>query len=320
MPSSLEVEIDPRIELLGVVQYLAGLRRPGGGAPAEDPVLESRFARWRAHPVVGLYRVQVEKNGGEESHALIVLFLTAPPELGWARDRRLVSADFIAQAGGARELERFLSALRAFAEVSDFRGFFAENRARFERHRRQGVKSLAGRDYLGILEEYVGERLDSRCRVLWSLYFTRGRLNSFIIPYPYQGPGRIASGPFEIYTIPNHGEQRALWPDYIWEEALYVPLERLWAERHRDVEGLPADAKALLVAALNLRLTRAHLWRDDAPADGDLRARTHPLTWALYRRLEDYEGDRGRYGTLRAFLPRLLDVFRRAGSGSPKPC
>jgi hypothetical protein len=313
MPSILEVSTDPRIELLGVVQALAGARGTGAAARPWSRALESRFGRWRGHAAVSAYRDCAEKHGGEESYALILLFLGEPPKLAWTRDRALVSVAFIEQAGGAAAADAFLAALRDFAAATDFMTFHEESRARLLRHRRQGERLLAGRDYLSILEEYVGGSLDCRYRIVWPLLYAPGRLTSFIIPYPYRGPGRPAAGPYEIFTIPVLEAQRDRQPFFVWSEPLYIPIERAWAAAESGLSSLPPDARSQMVSAVAWRLTIRTFYfeRTAAAVDAFVRSRVAPTTLALYRRLEaEYEGDRERYPTLALFFPRLVDALR----------
>ena len=318
MPSTLEISTDPRIELLGVVQSLAGARGTGAAARPWDRALERRFGRWRGHAAVAAYRDCVEKHAGEESFALILLFLTDPPGLEWKRERALVSVRFIEQSGGTAAVESFLASLRGFAAETEFMAFHEESRARLLRHRRQGERLISGRDYMGILEEYVGESLESRYRVIWSLLYAPGRLTSFIIPYPYRGPGQTAAGPYEIFTIPTREDQRDRRPYFVWSEPLYIPIERSWAGNEDGLSRLPPDAKALIVSAVAWRLTIRNFRRAGAAADAFVRSRVTPPTWALYRRLAEYEDGRRRYPTLDLFFPRLLDAMD--GGARAKPC
>ena len=90
--------VDPRLELLGVVQRLAGPGKPG-------TEVEARFGRWRDHEAVRRYAEAAAR--GDETLALIALAWSDPPELAWARPMKGVSRDFMARAGGEEAVEAF---------------------------------------------------------------------------------------------------------------------------------------------------------------------------------------------------------------------
>jgi hypothetical protein len=55
MPAQVEVSVDPRIELLTVVQCLAGYDQLGTADLAYRREVLERFAPWRSHPAVTLF-------------------------------------------------------------------------------------------------------------------------------------------------------------------------------------------------------------------------------------------------------------------------
>ena len=296
--STLEVVTDPRIELLGVVQSLAD--------GAKEPALERRFGKWRAHPAVAAYRARAEG----DSRGLIALCLSDPPELSWVRDRRALSVDFVARAGGDAELDEFLDALRDFASASRFMEFHGESAASLERARLEGERRLSGLDRMALLEEYAGVRLGARFRVIWTERYRPGALTSYIFPYPYEAPGRAAAGPFEVFTIPTAEERKDERAAYLWSEPLCIPVERLHAAHEDEFARLAPDAKTRLVSALSWRLTlRTWSPQGPPPALAGFKDRMEPATFALCRRLEEYENGRASYPALDAFFPRLLDVL-----------
>src|SRR5205823_1992959 len=82
-------------------------------------------------------------------------------------------------------------------------------------------------DYVAELEDYVGP-LNSRFTVVPSeLYAVGGP--SYIIPYPYAGPGVRVSGPFEVYALARleelvrPGGRYPLAP--VWGELLCVAVD-----------------------------------------------------------------------------------------------
>ena len=78
--STFDVEVDPRIELLGVVQRLAG--RGGAGADeAYTRELDGAFGRFKDHPAVKLYARILNKSPGVDPLGIDLLYYSAPPAL-----------------------------------------------------------------------------------------------------------------------------------------------------------------------------------------------------------------------------------------------
>lgn len=307
----MRVVADARIELLGLVQFLAGGRLDGPAARSWPAGLESRFGRWRRHPAVAAYRRAALGPGRQDAYGLILLFLTDPPRLEWGRDKSLLSASFIRHAGGEDNLERFLRELRDFARRVRFMSFYNENKPWFLSHKREGEKKIPGRDCLAALERYVGCALRCRYRIIWPLLYSSGELRSYIIPYPYQGAGVEVSGPFEAFTIAAWKEQRERWPYFLWAEPLYIPIEKLHAQARRQVYQPSPKDKECLVSTISWRLSLGAFSSTRQAEPGSDRGKMSPLVRALCQRLKEYENDRRRYPTLASFYPRLLEVLRR---------
>jgi len=217
--------VDPRFELLGVLQTLAGGGLASG--PARDAIF-ARYGRWKEHPAVADLRAIEAKNGRRDPLALIALFLSAPPELQWTAERRDLPDMFVDAAGGGDALARFLDDARAFARDSDFSADFdarAEERRRAEAAARA---PLGGRDPLVLLDDYVGRPLDARLEVILCGVFDPGEQNSFVIPYPSLEHGPVR-GPLRVYTIltPTTGGNWGISApslSRLWNEPLYASL------------------------------------------------------------------------------------------------
>ena len=338
--SSIKIGFDPRIELLGVVQYLAGDR--GRGVPPELD-LEKDFGAFRGHPVVAAYARTAGKNHGSESYGLIALFLSQPPELKFQRDPSVISSDFIRTAGGRAKLDEFLAQLRDFAKVSHFMEFYGRHKDDYARYERAARVELGNRDDIRLVEGYVGRDLDSRVDLVLTAAYRPGTWCDYIIPYPYGGPHLKVKGPFDVYALVGPRRSAGGLPDFgladpmrsgIWNELLYVIVEQGYVDhgeelqRYSVLQGSLADecmpewegcSKHIIVSAISERLQVSISGKaPDArpgPLEDDIRA--------MARRLEDYEKDRKSYPTLLDFYPRLVDEFRElageAGKPSPGP-
>ena len=331
--STFRIAVDPRIELLGVVQYLAGLRRP---LPADASYLadiEAGFGALRGHPAVELYAAEVALRQGEEGYGIILLYYSDPPALT-LRSAKLYPP-YVEKEAEQQRAQRMLWELRDFARVSDFAKFYAEHSG-FYSKTETAARALLGVDPMAVIEGYLGlgqETLDS---YLISPLYTPTHWNSYILPYPDPASRHEPVRQFEVYTISPfvaggvNLEAAFDQPSgFLWQEPLYVfidPSFHFFERGQSDPAGLyPGDiaecrlndincAKSCVIAALVERLNIKAYGRP--PDAGGLKPR--PCVPALARRLEEYEGARSRYATLWDFYPRLFAAFGElAAPGRP---
>jgi hypothetical protein len=330
--SSVRVVVDPRVELLGVVQYLAGLRAPTPRPLSTDfPGLEARFGSFREHPAVKEFAAAAARRGGRDSFDMAMMYLSDLPELRWKRDRRLARA-FVDDAGGPARMERFLADLRDFSERSRFLDFYAENRATFARYEESARAELGGRDYAGMIGAELGAEPAFRFTIVVPAIYTPG-FCCYIIPYPYAGPrlppARPRDGTFDVVTVVRQqaaGVRAPLFglgdppgtgllnePLHLFVDAAYARHEGAFAARSRLLAAFGGDcfdswmgcANHLIVSALAARLERRVFGQEPRWPAGP----TGAAEKALSARLEEYETDRNRYRSLDDFVPRLLDAL-----------
>ncbi len=339
-PSSaarLEVRCDARVDVLGVVQALAGRRKASPPLPPSMRDLEERFAAWKDHPAVAAYARTAARLDGSEAYVLILSALTDPPALAWARPRSDLSGDFIARSGGPAELEAFLRDLRDFSRRSGVLDWLKARSGECRVAEHAARAESGGRDPVAALEAYLGKRLDARGLMPLSLIYTPYHYTSYILPYPYPGAGREVKGPFLVFNLllPRRGEagrprfgldapfSSALLPEfyYLAAEPAYARHRAAFEARsalHRELgsgchPSWQACAMHIVVYALNRRVARVNgetPSRDRQPIS-DAAAR-------LEKRLEEeYEpGLRsGRYKSIDDFWPRLIDALGPAAPG-----
>lgn len=332
--STLELSVEPNLELLGVVQRLA----EAPGRPAEDDYrrdVDAAFGRFKDHPAVRLYAQIRRAAKGREGLGIDLLYYTAPPALA-PRDPES-RPPYMIDGAEKEAREAFLAALREFSQASDFPRFFREHRALY-----RGIEAAARRDLgpvdpVATIESYLGMAIESRCRYLLSPLYRNEALSSFIEPYPdpWARTGPIKK-PFEVYTLTPYdlsGGEDVPRTDLgrpsgrIWQEPLYVFIDPSFYFFDRAnalqpdaffrlaVPGCPPRsvncAKALVVQALVDRLNRKAY---GAPADPGTGERARYVT-ALETRLQEYEAHRDRYPTLWTFYPRLFAVFGELKQG-----
>ncbi|MDX6769674.1 MAG: hypothetical protein SF051_09095 [Elusimicrobiota bacterium] len=335
-PSTLTVDCDPRLDLLGVVQTLAGWRLSEPPLPRSMADLETRFAAWKDHPAVKTYAATAARLDGHETFVLILTALSDPPELAWVAPRRALSVEFVAKAGGDAAVDAFLRDLRDFARRSGAMEWLKSRSGECREARAAARLELGGRDPLALLEGYLGRPLDARVRLTLPLVYTRRMYTHYIIPYPYSPDGPV-KGPFRVSAVIKHdwgetGRPRffleAPFQSGVFQEVYYIVAEPAYLRHKKEFEARAHLAAGLgegchgvwqncalhvVVQALNRRV--AALDGRGLPEHGD-----DPVPAAIKRlaaRLEtDYEPGRaaGRYRDIDDFWPRLIDAL-----GPPAP-
>ena len=315
--AAVEISVDPRIELLGVVALLAGTKNENNVFAEYRAKVERRFAPFRDQPVVRLYRELVQTQPNSDL-SVILLYYSAPPEIALVNPASAVP--HWSSPGAGQKIGDFLAELRRFAHDAEFMKFYRENKEFYAGLSSSARKKLDPANPVAALEAYLGIGLSSR--IHYNLMLSYGERHAWIIPYPLPYPGSDNEGAKKLDVYSNI---KITGPDDfqipVWNEIVYVFLdpsfyyfEKMNIPDPSSYYGPKFTAcrsaysnctKDYVSAAIISRLRK-----EDAPSD--------PVVAALARRLAEYEGDRARYPTLWTFYPRLFSVFHELSfSGTP---
>lgn len=327
-----EIAVDPRLELLGVIQHLAWAPP---GAPA-DPYLaqvEKRFAAFRDHPAVSLYARAVRQ--APDAYGILLLYYGPPPEL--RLQKHWIHLPYLDAEAATGLGQRFLWELRDFAAASDFMSFFREQRPLYRGLERRARKALGGLNPVAEIEDYLGLSLDARTHYYLSKIYRTSLHNSFILPYPDPRSLARLDSPFDVYTLCLAEPSVATWPGMtvfgptapvLWQELLYVFVDpaqyyfelanvedprkfygpQLAACRTDDANCVKGLVVAALVDRLSWRTRRARALEGVARAE---------LVAALSERLAIYESRGENAGNLWDFYPELLSVLAEKAGRKP---
>lgn len=151
--SSLEIVVDPRIELVSAVSALAGNR--AGWSPRESSPYRETMLSWarkhRDHPAVK--RLRAIEGFGYSYPAEAVLHYGPPPEFVPLAPATPTMLDGI---GGQATLDAWIDSLRAFARDTRYMDFFRSQRAEFERMVAHSRDAAKGYDIVGAFERFYG--------------------------------------------------------------------------------------------------------------------------------------------------------------------
>lgn len=204
LATDLIVKVDPRIELLSVVQHFTNW------SEIYHTKFESRyikdideyFKNYKNHNAVILSRQLTNASFNYDAPPTFVLSHGAPPELV----QEVPYTDYlIKRAGSEKKLVTFADALREFAKETSFMTFFETEKSFYRKIENDTKRTIGDFDYIKFLEDYYGKKQSSYNVILASLFHSGGfgtsieRDEGYDI-YDICGPLSSSNG------IPNFGD------------------------------------------------------------------------------------------------------------------
>lgn len=322
----LEVLLDPRLELLGVLDLLDPGRKPAFVPPALAYAknIERAFAPFKNHAAVTL-NAEWSKDDPDQSRRKDALMKrSAPPALVF--DETMSSNRGEDERSG--KLEPWLAALREFTKDSRFMKAFAACAKTLEPE----LSALRARaeqaDYIGKLERYTGETYDGRYVLLASPLCQKGGVLNRIWSRD-DGTSEILSvlkpepGPDGKLTFVDEDLDAC-----VWHELAHGVLDLTANLYHQEEQETPLDLGPGLARNCRnwLHGMREHLVRsvmirlialESGEKEGEKRLKQEDFSEAPYLKafvelLKEYEKSRSKYPTVSDFYPRLVAAF-------PKP-
>lgn len=319
----LSFAVDPRLELLAVVDLLAarrgcrqGFRADGSGYARR---ILSRFAAFERHPVVDAYLASCAHGLDAPTAAVLMLHCASASDLSPSLEEH-PWAGYRPESPRERSLPALLRAMERFSKESRFEEFFQEQAPFFERCRSQAERAAAGRPFIARLEEYTGHRFSAHYRVFLSpliaapVNHVHGEWEVFSVLAPERRGLKLAFGFLDPWKL-WHELGRTVMDRLAGAHAKEISRsKRLWPVVSPVCEGMASWQHCV---AEHVAQCVAWRLRRQAPRAGGLPGlKRSALKYAPYAgpvlsRLEEYEKDRKRYPTLESFYPRLVDVFTK---------
>src|SRR5579864_3920781 len=318
----LMVQVDPRIELVSVVETLAprgyeGLVSFDDTAYRRDVL--SWFSGYKSHPAV-LRLAELAANGYDHDAPMgTAVCLSTPPELNLEAKPQDCSAN---RAGGAESLNAWLDQVRDFAKQSGFMAFYRAHAGLYSMME-QSARSRIPRDYAADLENYFGTKQGS-FHLLLAPLLVNGNY----------GPSRLREdGTRDLYGIfSSVGQSRGIaqfgsvedFRYQVWHEFAHTfvnpEIIRLGAEVERS-RKLMAPMEAVMrsqaydqwviivyehvVRAVTVRLTFREFGEEEGKAELLYeKSRGFSYVEAIADALKQYEQERDKYPTFHDFAPR----------------
>lgn len=327
--SRLSISVAPQIELLSVVLKLSGYGERYAGRINDIPsrylsVVQTYFRPYAAHAAVAYFQDSNAHVSGDLPVAIAV-HLAEPPGLAL---RAPFNATLQARAGDAARLDRYVGALRQFAQDTDFMAFFRSQQGYYEQITAVPQHSIRQSNHIATLEAYFGARQRSYHVVFAPLLKTvafgprvpgqQGELDTYCI-FP-----AVAVENDIIQFKEGGGLHNAILHEFA--HSFINPLvdahKETLDEYARLMDAIRYETNANyglewhicvyehLVRAVTTRLTSAAY----GPDEGEKEMAGHIRQGFIYLpelcdRLTQYEHHRQTYPTFSEFFPALIDVF-----------
>lgn len=319
--TKVAVVVDPRIELMTVVQLLSGYEVLTKVDSNYRRKVERHFAPFKEHRAVKLFAEMSKARFRYDAVPRVMLAYSDPPALN---PRVEAPADAIRRAGGKQKLEEFIGALREFSQQSRFGEFFAAQRETFDR-------ALAGLQpdverAVTELQAYSGVELKG-CTLVAGMLIHNGGFQATLgskenaEAYSVIGAFGTKDG-IPVFSVEGsvrylvHHEFSHSYINPLVEKfdsevrksaALYEPIKETM--QRQAYGNWPTAVHEHIVRAITIRLAYR---RSQEAGDRLLKAeedRGFKYVRALAEKLKEYEAARTKYPAIPDFFPELIRVF-----------
>ena len=162
----LSISVDPRMELLGAVQVVAGYPLSTHDTPYSDRV-QARFGAFANSNAAKITKKMLRNGFAYDAPAGLMLYYSFPLEL---KLRQPYSEYLEKRSGGERKLRRYRVAMKNFAEKSDFAGFWNENDTFYRQLLEQCKNTVGDVNIIDLLESYFNKKQKSYHIILCPLF------------------------------------------------------------------------------------------------------------------------------------------------------
>lgn len=325
---SAALVVDPRIELIAVVEALSG-KNPCAHGDVSAYLSRARAAFNPSHPAVLLFASMTQQDWRHRHPSLIMLDFGPPPALPVTSHPEHYSGK-----GQADAIARLLPALRDFA-AQGFMDFFAGEKEFYDGILESVRPQFAQLDYERPLRDYLGLEIPHRYFYMMAPLYHGRAMHNLLVPGGPRG--------FDIYTLCGHGhvENGAPVLDFnvyeitlqSWHEVLHTvvdditktyraqlePLSPLYAlmtgrakSEYRGPQGWLHMVDEQIIRATTSRLAGV-VFGEKAGGAALAREKSEgfALVGVVHQALLEYEASRVEYPSFKEFYPRIVAALSR---------
>lgn len=326
----IKVSVDPRMELLGIVQSLSDYGDRFGLITRHDfpymREIKKRFSPFKQHQAVKLFTKMSHNSFSFDAPPAAMLYLSNPPEL----KQQIPFTEYLTRrAGNPQLLNQFVEALGDFANETEFMEFFKAHQEWFISLEKDVRAHLEGKDYVKTLEAYCGMGQRSYNIILAPLFVgnfgprVKVNENEYDI-YCINGPFSVKGGQLKFGTAESF--RHLAWHE--WGHSFVNPTTAMFRDEFEECVSLfePIKEKMAqqayprwevcvnehIVRAITTRLSALN--QGEAKGQSDLqheKGRGFAYVEALCESLKIFENQRKTYPTLVDYYPELIKVLKR---------
>lgn len=174
--NGINISVDPRIELIGIVMYLSDNARNDLGYINDDESMEyiknvdNHFLKFKNHEAVQKYTSIMDYGYAYDAPPHSMLYLNNPPNIKNSLDKYKKDLEAIyLRAGGKEEFDGFIEDLSSFATESNFSEFYNDNIDYYNKIIDDTINRVGDLNFIDEIESYYGESNDSYNIILNSL-------------------------------------------------------------------------------------------------------------------------------------------------------
>ena len=325
-PQGLNLKVDPRIELLAVVQHFttwADQRHTKFDIGYKHDI-DNYFSNFSNHPAVQKSQALTNSSFNYDAPVAFVLYHSNPPEFIQTTP---YSDYLISRAGGESVLKDFADKLRAFAKETDFMKFFNNKQKFYNYIQNDMIRTIGDTNYTKLLEDYFGERKHSYNILPAPLFHTGGygpqvENTEGMDIYNVAGPMAYSSGTLSfgnkeylLYILLHefsHSFVNPVTTKYFAQinnsRALYEPIRtQMQAQAYSQWETCVNEHLVRTVVARLALKMRGEAYKNmvinQETSSGFIYIRN------LDSFMVEYENDRAQYPNFESFYPRIIELF-----------
>jgi predicted HD phosphohydrolase len=321
--SQITIKVDPRMELLSVIQHFTSWSANGHIKPdvqyKED--IDNYFKGFEKSAAVKKSEQLLTNGFGYDVPAEFILYHSDPP---YFKQIIPYSNHLINLAGSESILKDYADAIRDFAVKSNFMDFYNSHQGFYEEIKNEAKKAVGNEDYIMGLEYYYGEKKNSYTIILVPL---------FACNYGIQVESSMGRNIYCILgTMNTLNNQPSYDDDWIIYNLLHEfshsfvnPVTAKYSSEIDKSKSLFEPIKTAMVqqaymtweTCVNEHLVRTNVARfalqggktyHDQIIQFELNYGFIYIT-NLDSLMEKYENNRGTYGTYENFYPEIIKLF-----------
>ncbi|WP_163195106.1 DUF4932 domain-containing protein [Clostridium thermarum] len=326
--NGINIMIDPRIELLSVIQFLSSYDEKYDLITNENfaykDVINNYFSQYSNHQVIKTFDKMSSEGFSFDAPPTAMLYLSNPLKLFQVQELN----NYLKKRSGGKEFEKFISQLREFAIESSFDKFYNDNKEVYKNILEENAKLLEGTSYIDDIEGYYDLKNSSYNIILAPLFHPGGfgprvkNENGNYDVYSIQGPMSVKG------NIPMFGDKDS-FKYLVWHEFSHSFVNPLTEENINEInryvqlfnpiaDDMSKQAYSTweicvnehIVRAVTSRLTYIHQGKDEyEKVIAYEKAKGFIYIEEIVKKLEEFERDKDKYKDFKEFYPELIEVF-----------